>query len=403
MAQLVITKDNATPLIEIATWFCLTVTILTVIARLITKHYTLRHFNLDDYFISISLVFTSAQSGAILIAASKGLGQRLDSLSSSQVSSLLKSQYASTFLFVASVYFAKLSLISYLRGLSLSKIDRRSSLVIGWVVTLWAAIAILTTGFQCHLPRSWDFIHNACFNRTSWAYFVAIVNGLTDITLVILPSMIVLRLKVAARKKAILLVFFMARLTYLHLTFLPNTVTKPVTSVIAAIIPQITYLDRTSHTPDPTHSTWPVIICTQIIQCLSIVTACVVYLKPFLDSIQTGFIQVDDLRRRQLPGFGYRLGQQEQKGVSLHTKYAMGIPSPWSKWTNTESQRSADVELQRNANAGLQELGTKANAGAGRCDEWNMGGDEDGEAHGRNRIVCTTTVIVRDQDRGDGG
>ena len=58
--------------------------------------------------------------------------------------------------------------------------------------------------------------------------------------------------------------------------------------------------------------------------------------------------------------------------------------------------------MQRNANAGLQELGTKANAGAGRCDEWNMGGDEDGEAHGRNRIVCTTTVIVRDQDRRDG-
>ena len=146
-------------------------------------------------------------------------------------------QYASTFLYIASIYFAKLSVISYLRGLSLSKIDRRSSLVTGWVVTLWAAIAILTAAFQCHLPRSWDYIHNACFNRvslshhprdipelkhpkqTAWAYFVAIVNGLTDITLVVLPSMIVLRLQMATRKKAILLVFFMARLMCLHLAF----------------------------------------------------------------------------------------------------------------------------------------------------------------------------------------
>ena len=84
---------------------------------------------------------------------------------------LTKSQYASTFLFIAAVYFAKLSLISYLRDLSHSKIDRRSSLVTGWVVTVWATIAILTTAFQCHLPRTWDFIHNACFNRVSLFHY----------------------------------------------------------------------------------------------------------------------------------------------------------------------------------------------------------------------------------------
>ncbi|KAM0799249.1 hypothetical protein BDR22DRAFT_890461 [Usnea florida] len=382
MARLVITKDNATPLIEIFTWFCLTVTILTVIARLITRHYTLRQFNFDDYFIFISLLFTSAQSGAILIAASNGLGQRLDSLSSSQVSSLLKSQYASTFLFIASVYFAKLSLISYLRGLSLSKIDRRSSLVTGWVVTLWATIAIFTTAFQCHLPRSWDFINNACFNRTSWAYFVAILNGLTDMILVILPSMIVLRLQLATRKKAVLLFFFMARLI-----------------VIAAIIPQVTYLDRTSNTPDPIHSTWPVTICTQIVQCLSTVTTCVVYLKPFLDSVQTGFIQVNDLRRKQVPGFGYRPEQQDQKNHLSHTKYGWSSQRVWSRSSNTKSQRCTEIEMQLNPNVGLQELGTKTDVGPGRCDEWNSGGDSSGEAHSQDRIVLTTTVTVQDHDK----
>ena len=216
--------------------------------------------------------------------------------------------------------------------------------------------------------------------------------------LVILPSVIVLRLQVARRRKAILLVFFMARLMYLpRPCILPKTVTKPIASVIAAIIPQIIFLDRTSHTLDPIHSTWPVTICTQIIQCLGIVTACVVYLRPFLDSIQTGFIQVDDMRRRQLSGFGYNPGQQDQKGVLRHTIYGRGIRNLWSKLSNTTSQ-GTDVELQRDTNAGLQELGTITGAGQGRCDESNEGG----EAHSRNRIVLTTTVTVRDQDRIDG-
>ena len=57
MARLVITKDNATPLVEILTWLCLTVTILTVMARLITKHYVLHRFDLDDYLIFFSLVY----------------------------------------------------------------------------------------------------------------------------------------------------------------------------------------------------------------------------------------------------------------------------------------------------------------------------------------------------------
>ena len=49
---------------------------------------------------------------------------------------------------------------------------------------------------------------------------------------------------------------------------------------------------------DPTLDTWPVTICTQIIQCLSITCACCLYLKPFLDSLESGLIRTDDRRRR---------------------------------------------------------------------------------------------------------
>ena len=39
-------------------------------------------------------------------------------------------------------------------------------------------------------------------------------------------------------------------------------------------------------------------LCTQVIQSLSIISACFLYLKPFLDSVESGFIRNDDMRRR---------------------------------------------------------------------------------------------------------
>ena len=62
MARIAVSKDNTTPLIEIVTWFCLVVSILTVISRLGTKHYVLHRFNLDDYSIFISLVYLQTAS-----------------------------------------------------------------------------------------------------------------------------------------------------------------------------------------------------------------------------------------------------------------------------------------------------------------------------------------------------
>ena len=167
------------------------------------------------------------------------------------------------------------------------------------------------------------------------------------------------------------------------------------TSVIAAIITQITYLVRTSHANDPTLAIWPISLCTQIIQCLSIVTTCIVYLRPFLDSLQTGFIQVDDLRRKRLPGFGY---SPEQSAA----REGRRISKLWSKWSRTpsETQRSGDFELQRNANTRSQVLGSRAHAGVGSRHER---GNEREDVQSRGGIVMTTTLTVREEDRNNGG
>jgi len=55
--RVAVTKDNVSPVVETLIWFCLVVCILTVLVRLTIKRYILRRFDLDDYFICISLVW----------------------------------------------------------------------------------------------------------------------------------------------------------------------------------------------------------------------------------------------------------------------------------------------------------------------------------------------------------
>ena len=78
-----------------------------------------------------------------------------------------KEQYAATFLFIISVCLAKLSLVAFIRKFTPLALDRRSGLIIGVLVALWATTTIVAVAFQCRLPEPWDYIHHSCFNRVS--------------------------------------------------------------------------------------------------------------------------------------------------------------------------------------------------------------------------------------------
>ena len=75
---------------------------------------------------------------------------------------------------------------------------------------------------------------------------------------------------------------------------------------------ELVFLNRIISSPDPVFESWTTTLCTQIIQCLNIFSACVLYLRPLLRSLQSGFLRVDDLRRQ---GFGdYFTGQSTDHG-----------------------------------------------------------------------------------------
>ena len=67
--------------------------------------------------------------------------------------------------------------------------------------------------------------------------------------------------------------------------------------MIVATILQLVLIYRRARTSEP-FLTWEVVLSTEIVQCLGVIAACVPYLKPFLESLESGMIGNDDLRRR---------------------------------------------------------------------------------------------------------
>lgn len=74
---------------------------------------------------------------------------------------------------------------------------------------------------------------------------------------------------------------------------------NPKYSVIGAIIAQLVQLKQLQTTTDATFDYWRYSLCTQIVQCLSVVTASASSIKNFLTSLESGMIQTGQFQLRK--------------------------------------------------------------------------------------------------------
>ena len=80
---------------------------------------------------------------------------------------------------------------------------------------------------------------------------------------------------------------------------MPSELTYSRVMIAAAI--RIAYLAKESNSGnDLTVKVWPATLCALIVESFSIVTACIPYLKPFLNSLESGMMNNDQLRREGL-------------------------------------------------------------------------------------------------------
>lgn len=108
-------------------------------------------------------VFAIGLSVTTFILASEGLGV-LGQLTLSHANILMKGYYASNFLYIASLCFAKLSLIIYLYNIVVQRVQRRVVLGIGIFIAVWSLGSLIAVAFQCGLPKPWEMMTLHCYN-----------------------------------------------------------------------------------------------------------------------------------------------------------------------------------------------------------------------------------------------
>ena len=112
------------------------------------------------------------------------------------------------------------------------------------------------------------------------------------------------------------------------------------TSVIGPAVCQIVFYLRLKHSSDLSFDSWKLVICTQLMQSVSITTACIPQLRPFLDSLESGLIRSDDFRRR---GMTWKYGNGDSNvGSTPNKKYFVSS----NIFTTTETEDQDEIQLQ---------------------------------------------------------
>lgn len=65
--------------------------------------------------------------------------------------------------------------------------------------------------------------------------------------------------------------------------------------VVGAASVQLVIFSRVYSNPNTTNTIWVPILLNQVTRCLSLITACIPYLKPFMESLESGVVRVEDV------------------------------------------------------------------------------------------------------------
>ncbi|KAK7431015.1 hypothetical protein QQZ08_002545 [Neonectria magnoliae] len=324
------TPFNKAPLIRAMAALLMVIMILSVITRLVIRLVTVRSLKLDDTLVAASTVVGIAQSIAVIAQGANGLG-KLNGLTSSHVSSILKAQYTSDVLFVAALLLAKLSATRTIWGMAPRK---RRGLIWGTeaLIGLWAISSIAASSFQCSLPEPWDYIKGQCFNRPVFWIYVDVLNIVTDLAITAILIEMFIHLQTSSAKKSLVIGVFGCRVF-----------------IIPPIICHMYYYKRAIDSKNPLFNMWVPTIILQVIQCMSVMATCIPYLKPFLDSLESGQMIAGDLRgtsskgsnSRSRSGYGYASGHTSRPRGTTARGGLMSVTT----MTSNASHRRQNYEM----------------------------------------------------------
>jgi hypothetical protein len=170
-------------IITIVAWATLVLSVLVFLARQCIKFAVGRKkADIDDLFILTATVrkhidtaldpvnmfqiFAIGLSVTVLILASDGLGVS-SILTLRKADAIQKGYYASDFLYILTIGFAKLSLVSFFYSVHHQRGQRRAVLAIGIFILTWTLASLAVVAFQCGLPKPWEILTLHCYNIVS--------------------------------------------------------------------------------------------------------------------------------------------------------------------------------------------------------------------------------------------
>ncbi|KAF2794550.1 hypothetical protein K505DRAFT_303805 [Melanomma pulvis-pyrius CBS 109.77] len=311
----VISDTNAAPLVQILAWLLLSFSILFVGAQFGTKRALSRRFEMADLALLVALTFAVGQTSTLLSPAGQVIGNATSTLSEKEIHQALKALYSGEILSIFTLVVTKGSMLIALHAITPYVAHRMVIYGVTIVTVAWGVSAIFAVAFQCSSPRRWDIEDHKCINIQAARIYISTMNILTDIALIIIPSMIIVPVQMSWGRRLTVLGGFWFRIM-----------------VIAASIVQIIYIRRLVFDKDFLNNVWRTVVCTEIVQATSITTACIPFLKPFLMSLESGFLRADDEHRRATAGM-YGSGDRSSSGWA-------------SKYINIRNQRSRDSSIK---------------------------------------------------------
>ncbi|CAI6337603.1 unnamed protein product [Periconia digitata] len=339
--------SDSGPFVNVVTWIMLITSTLAVLTRLVTKRALRRRIDVDDAFVAAALLASIGSGVAVTVQTKNGLGRSKAMLDPGSIPIYEKAEYANKLLYIATLALAKLSIISLLMILTASDLHRNMGIALTAMIALWGLVSEFTAAFQCGIDRPWQYSDTTdkCLSMIKVWLGVAVGNMITDLFLVLFPIHIILTLQMSMKKKITILCFFGSRSL----------------DIVATAI-QLSYVPD-FHSPDPTRALWTWTLTTQVIECLTILTSCVPYLRPLLEDLLTGLYAVDELRRRGNSTSSSRYARTRNNGESYKLSSTNSFLHPWEK--RAKRSHSGESGIRRFLPT-LSEVGTNnANSASG--------------------------------------
>lgn len=197
-------------------------------------------------------------------------------------------------LYIANMGLSRISVCLLIKKILPGSVASTSVMVFAGFTVLWTISGVFVTAFPCSLPNPWQFdATKKCIDIIKWINYVGITNIVVEILLVAIP-LTVWNLRASAGKRISVSLMFLARLRSVLSPLIASCLTD-ICSVVAAVSAQLYYFNHYVPASDFTFHYWRPVICYQIAQNLSIITANLPCLHPFIIKVLAGTIKAETI------------------------------------------------------------------------------------------------------------